>query len=169
MNASANASANVSANRLITSDSGPGAQTRATAPRRSWFGSLMRGLFIMALVLSLLTFLLTVLVSLWAPLAWDGLRDGVNLTVNGEHFDLGALGVLPALAIGAAVALTVCVVCAVVFTVVPLTIMVVAGALIFAVGSVLLSALGVAAVALSPLLLVVGIVWLLVRRKPGAA
>ena len=134
-------------------------QQLPVAHRRAWPLRFLRGVLWFSLGLGLLTLMLTVLVSLAVPAAWTNLGDGVNITINGDRVELGRLAAAHALAIGAAMALAVTLVLAIVCTVVPMALLVAAGAVTVGLGIALLSVLGVAAVAMSPVLAVGGLIW----------
>ncbi len=143
----------------VDSVSSPAAPVR----RRSWLGWWLRGALVFAALLITLLLVLTVLVSLAAPQLWQVFGEQVHLSVDGEHIALGQLGAAHALAIGVAVALALTIVLAVVCTVVPMALLVAGGAVLFGLAVALLAVAGVAAVVMSPLLLVLGLVWLLWR------
>ncbi len=143
----------------VDSVSSPAAPTR----RSSWLGWWLRGALIFAALLVTLLLVLTVLVSLSAPQLWQVFGEQVHLSVDGEHIALGQLGAAHALAIGVAVALALTIVLAVVCTVVPMALLVAGGAVLFGLAVALLAVAGAAAVVMSPLLLVLGLVWLLWR------
>ena len=143
----------------VDSVSSPAAPVR----RRSWLGWWLRGALIFAALLITLLLVLTVLVSLAAPQLWQVFGEQVHLSVDGEHIALGQLGAAHALAIGVAVALALTIVLAVVCTVVPMALLVAGGAVLFGLAVALLAVAGAAAVVMSPLLLVLGLVWLLWR------
>ncbi len=145
----------------VDSVSSPAAPVR----RRSWLGWWLRGALVFAALLITLLLVLTVLVSLAAPQLWQVFGEQVHLSVDGEHIALGQLGAAHALAIGVAVALALAltIVLAVVCTVVPMALLVAGGAVLFGLAVALLAVAGVAAVVMSPLLLVLGLVWLLWR------
>ena len=135
----------------------------APARRRSVLGWWLRGALVFAALLITLLLVLTVLVSLAAPQLWHLFGEQVHLSVDGERIALGHLGAAHALAIGAAVALALTIVLAVVCTVVPMALLVAGGAVLFGLAVALLAVAGAAAVVMSPLLLVLGLVWLVWR------
>lgn len=143
----------------VDSVSSPAAPTR----RRSWLGWWLRGALVFAALLITLLLVFTVLVSLAAPQLWQVFGEQVHLTIDGEHILLGQMGAAHALAIGVAVALALTIVLAVVCTVVPMALLVAGGAVLFGLAVALLAVAGAAAVVMSPLLLVLGLVWLLWR------
>ena len=143
----------------VDSVSSPAAPVR----RRSWLSWWLRGALAFAALLITLLLVLTVLVSLAAPQLWQVFGEQVHLSVDGEHIALGQLGAAHALAIGVAVALALTIVLAVVCTVVPMALLVAGGAVLFGLAVALLAVAGAAAVVMSPLLLVLGLVWLVWR------
>ena len=143
----------------VDSVSSPAAPVR----RRSWLSWWLRGALVFAALLITLLLVLTVLVSLAAPQLWQVFGEQVHLSVDGEHIALGQLGAAHALAIGVAVALALTIVLAVVCTVVPMALLVAGGAVLFGLAVALLAVAGAAAVVMSPLLLVLGLVWLVWR------
>ena len=92
--------------------------------------------------------------------------DGVDITINGERWDgLGSAGEHPGLAfVGIAAGLLA------VLVVVPLAVLVSLLAAALGIGVALLALLAVTAVALSPLWLIVLLLWLVLRRpRPATA
>ena len=148
-------------NAMATADSV--SSPAAPARRRSWLGWWLRGALVFAALLITLLLVLTVLVSLAAPQLWQLFGEQVHLSIDGERIALGQMGVAHALTIGAAVALALTVVLAVVCTVLPMALLVAGGAVLFGLGVALLAVAGAAAVVMSPLLLVFGLVWLVWR------
>ena len=141
----------------------PGSANAVSPLRRSWLGRLLRALLVVAAMLAMLTLVLTVTLSLAAPQAWHELGQNVHLHIDGQSVELGQMGAAHALAVGAALALALTIVIAVVCTVVPLALLVAGGAIAFALGVALLSLFGAAALVLSPLLVLLGLGWLVWR------
>jgi len=138
----------------------PGGGSTAPAPRpaparRRWWPWVL-GAFV------LLTLLLAISGTVTLLSLLDPAREGVHLTVDGEDFGFfdGVGGVLALL--GVAAGLMVALLC--VLLVVPLTLLLVLLGVALAVAGVLLAALLVVGLALSPLWLVVLLLWLLLRR-----
>jgi hypothetical protein len=148
-------------NAMATLDT---ASNHAAPPRRrSWLTWWLRGVFAFAALLVLMLLVLTALVTLAAPQLWQSLGQQVHLTIDGQAIEFGQMGLAHALAVGAAVALAVTLVLAVVCTVVPMALLVAGGAVFFGLAVALLALAGAATVALSPLLLLAALVWLLWR------
>ncbi len=148
----------------------PGDANVVSPRRRSWLGRLLRALLVVAAMLAVLTLVLTVTLSLAAPQAWHQLGQNVHLHIAGESVELGRMGEMGAahaLAVGAALALALTLVIAVVCTVVPLALLVAGGAIAVALGVALLSVFSAAALVLSPLLVLLGLGWLVWRLLKG--
>jgi len=130
----------------------------ARAPRRAVWPWVLLALFVLALLLAAAG------ASLLLALA-DGAREGVSVTIDGEHwrhFELDRESWLLAFA-GVALALLVMMVA------VPCAVLLALAAAALGIGAALLALLVVTAVALSPLWLAGLALWLILRRRPPAA
>jgi len=130
-------------------------------PRRRVWPWVLGG--VLLLVLALLVSGAVALVSLL-----DSARDGVHLTIDGDEWTPGVLDGASGLVavLGAAFGLMVALLC--VLLVVPLTLLLVALGLALGLGGAALAVLLVAAVLLSPLWMLLLILWLVLRPKRRA-
>ena len=161
-------------NAMATVEPGSTAPTPPTQPRpwRSVTFRILRAALWFGVALGLLTLVLTVLIGLAVPALWLELREGVNITVNGKHVELGRIGLAHAFVVSAALALVVTLVVTVICTIVPMALLVAllvaACAVLAGLGIALLSVFGAAALVMSPLLAIAALVWFvwwLARRR----
>lgn len=144
----------------------PAAARRPAGRRRSWPWLLLAVLVLLALAAAIAAVAVTAGIALS-----ESARQGWVITVNGERWTPGDFGfdlhsAPELLAVGAALMVAVLAL----LVVVPLSVLLALSAAAVGVGIALLAAAAVVVVALSPLWLVVALVWLVLRpRRPATA
>ena len=132
---------------------------------RLFYSVLLWSLLVGVVLLVLLTFIFSA--------ALQELGSGVHVSIDGRSWDLGSLQAEQVVAAGAVLALTVvlvvALVLAVVCAVVPLALLIAALGIVVGLASTLLAVGSTLLLALSPVLLIAALLWLMLRRPRGSS